>query len=378
MGKIKRLFMSSFRWRLLINLIISYISTFFIYGLSILTLNNLYIFQFSTEINLFISFLISLVVFLTLFFYLMNITLKYIRTLSHTIQDVTAGHYDVAAPIKYDDELGLLAANINALAKTLKDKEIESEILKENERLAFDAERNAEKQKNDLITNVAHDLRTPLTTIVGYLELIKNNDQLTKEEIQKYSTVAYEKSKRLQYLMDDLFEFTSLDQANVKMHMTTINISELVMQIVDEFYPSFQEHHVCPHIQIANNNLLIQGDGQLLARVFDNLLSNALKYGKDYSDVEIEVLNDDHHVTIKIMNYGLPIPQEDLPYIFDKFYRTDASRSSSTGGTGLGLAIAKSIIHMHNGQIMATSHKEKTTFVVILPKVKNIEDKNPN
>ena len=178
--------------------------------------------------------------------------------------------------------------------------------------------------------------------------------------------MAYEKSKRLQGMMDDLFEFTSLDQANVKVHMTTINISELVLQMVDEFYPTFQEHLLTPVIRISQPNLFIKGDGQLIARVFDNLLSNAVKYGQDNHEIKIEVLNDDETVTIKIMNYGNPISQEDLPYIFDKFYRSDSSRSSSTGGTGLGLAIAKNIIHIHNGQIFATSHKEKTTFVVVL------------
>ncbi|MEG0367673.1 MAG: HAMP domain-containing sensor histidine kinase, partial [Coprobacillus sp.] len=275
---------------------------------------------------------------------------------------------------EYDDELGLLAANINALAKTLKDKEKESKILKENEMLAFDAERNAEKQKNDLITNVAHDLRTPLTTIVGYLELIKSNDKLSKEDIQKYSSVAYEKSKKLQSMMDDLFEFTSLDQTDVKVHMTTINISELVLQIVDEFYPTFQEHQLTPVIDIQSPTLFIKGDGQLLARVFDNLLSNAVKYGQDNNEIIIQVISDDKNVTIKIMNFGNTITKEDLPYIFDKFYRSDTSRSSSTGGTGLGLAIAKNIINIHNGQIFATSHKEKTTFVVVLKKHQGKEE----
>jgi len=340
----------------------------------IIVLESIDIFHLNIEIKYLIAFLISLIIFLTIFFDLMNITLKYIRVLSDTIQEVTAGDYDVEAPIKYDDELGLLAANINALAKTLKDKEREGKILKENERLAYDAERNAEKQKNDLITNVAHDLRTPLTTIVGYLELIKNNHHLSKEDIQKYATVAYEKSKRLQSMMDDLFEFTSLDQANIKIHMTTLNISELILQIVDEFYPNFQEHQITPLIKISQPNLFIKGDGQLIARVFDNLLSNAIKYGKDQSEIQIEVLNDEQNVTVKIMNYGHTIAQEDLPYLFDKFYRTDASRSSSTGGTGLGLAIAKNIVHIHNGQIFATSHKEKTTFVVVFKKLQGKEN----
>lgn len=364
--KIQRLLISSFRWRLFINIIVAYFIAFLCDLALMIILQHINIFHLSYEWLYILAFFISLLIFLVTFSDLMNITLKYIDVLSGTIQRVTAGDYEVEAPIKYDDELGLLAANINALAKTLSDKEKESEILKENERMAYDAERNAEKQKNDLITNVAHDLRTPLTTIVGYLELIKNNQQLTKEEIQKYSSVAYEKSKRLQSMMDDLFEFTCLDQANVKVHMTTINISELVLQIVDEFYPTFQEYHIIPEVKTSQNNLFIKGDGQLIARVFDNLLSNAVKYGKDGKKIKIEVLNDDETVTIKIMNYGNPIDSADLPYIFDKFYRSDASRSSSTGGTGLGLAIAKNIIQIHNGEILATSHQDKTTFIVIL------------
>lgn len=364
--KIQRLLISSFRWRLFINIIVAYFIAFLCDLALMIILQHTNIFHLPYEWLYILAFFISLLIFLVTFSDLMNITLKYIDVLSGTIQRVTAGDYEVEAPIKYDDELGLLAANINALAKTLSDKEKESEILKENERMAYDAERNAEKQKNDLITNVAHDLRTPLTTIVGYLELIKNNQQLTKEEIQKYSSVAYEKSKRLQSMMDDLFEFTCLDQANVKVHMTTINISELVLQIVDEFYPTFQEYHIIPEVKTSQNNLFIKGDGQLIARVFDNLLSNAVKYGKDGKKIKIEVLNDDETVTIKIMNYGNPIDSADLPYIFDKFYRSDASRSSSTGGTGLGLAIAKNIIQIHNGEIFATSHKDQTTFVVIL------------
>lgn len=364
--KLQRLFISSFRWRLFINIIVAYFIAFICDSALMIIFEHTNFFDLPYEWLYIFAFLISLLIFLVTFSDLMNITLKYIDVLSGTIQKVTAGDYEVEAPIKYDDELGLLAANINALAKTLSDKEKESEILKENERMAYDAERNAEKQKNDLITNVAHDLRTPLTTIVGYLELIKNNQQLTKEEIQKYSSVAYEKSKRLQSMMDDLFEFTSLDQANVKVHMTTINITELVLQIVDEFYPTFQEHHITPEVKISQNNLFIKGDGQLIARVFDNLLSNAVKYGEDGKKIKIEVLNDDETVTIKIRNYGNPIDSADLPYIFDKFYRSDSSRSSSTGGTGLGLAIAKNIVQIHNGEILATSHKDKTTFVVIL------------
>jgi Osmosensitive K+ channel histidine kinase len=367
--KIRHLFISSFRWRLLINIVISYLFTFVVYSGLLFVLEQLDLFHLNIEIKYIIAFIISLLLFLFIFFKLMNITLKYIYDLSHIIQEVTAGDYDVEVPIKYDDELGLLAANINALTRTLKTQEKEGRILKENERLAFDAERNAEQQKNDLITNIAHDLRTPLTTVVGYLELIKNNQALSKEDIQKYASIAYEKSKRLQSMMDDLFEYTSLNRTNVKMNIGILNISELILQMVDEFYPTFQEHDLNPQVKISDPNLFIYGDGQLIARIFDNLLSNAVKYGEDHNDIHIEVLNDEINVTIKIMNYGNPISQEDLPYIFNKFYRSDTSRSSQTGGSGLGLAIAKNIVRMHNGEIFATSHKNKTTFVVSFKKM---------
>ena len=368
MKKLKRLFMSSFRFKLLINLIVSYIITFLIYSAMIIVVDHFDIPYIQNEMKYFICFIISLFVFIFIFFDLMNITLKYLSDLSGAISEVTNGDYNVFIPIEYDDELGMLAANINALAITLKDKERESAILKENERLAFDAERNAEKQKNDLITNVAHDLRTPLTTIVGYLELIRSNPDLGKDNIYKYSSIAYEKSKRLQTMMDDLFEFTTLNQAKVKINMTTINISELVLQLVDEFYPTFQDHNITPVVDISTQSLFIRGDGQLLARVFENLISNAIKYGADNSPIKIEVLSDDETVTIKIKNYGSTISQEELPHIFDKFYRSDSSRSTSTGGTGLGLAIAKNIVQIHQGQIFATSHKDRTTFSVTLPK----------
>lgn len=368
MNKLKRLFMSSFRFKLLINLVISYIITFLIYSAMIIVVDHFDIPYMQIEMKYFVCFIISLFVFIFVFFDLMNITLKYLTDLSGAISEVTNGDYNVYIPVEYDDELGMLAANINALAITLKDKEKESAILKENERLAFDAERNAEKQKNDLITNVAHDLRTPLTTIIGYLELLRSNPDLDKENIYKYSSIAYEKSKRLQTMMDDLFEFTTLNQAKVKINMTTINISELVLQIVDEFYPTFQDHNITPVVDINAQSLFIHGDGQLLARVFDNLISNAIKYGSKDSPIKIELLSDEETVTIKIKNYGSTISPEDLPHIFDKFYRSDSSRSTATGGTGLGLAIAKNIVQMHKGQIFARSHTDRTTFVVILPK----------
>lgn len=368
--RLRHLFTSSFKIRLLVNVVLSYVITFLVYSSLSALLSEVLLIPFVSEFAYIIAFVLSLGVFLFTFLDLMNITIKYIEDLSDTIQQVTEGDYDVSVNVEYEDELGNLAENINKLAKTLKKKEEESEILKENERLALIAERSAENQKNELITNVAHDLRTPLTTIVGYLDLLRSDQRISRDDIKKYAQVAYDKSIRLQTMMDDLFEFTKLDSPNIVVHMTTINVSELILQITDEFYPDFVEHRLTPVISVSDAQLYTKGDGQLLARVFDNLISNAIKYGRDGEKIVVEVTHDEETITIKVRNYGSSISKEELTQIFDKFYRADSSRSSKSGGTGLGLAIAKNIVtHIHKGNIFATSHDDVTTFVVILNRI---------
>lgn len=363
------MFISSFRARLMINVLVSYALAYGVNFIIIYATQNFKFLHTNFTTDNLVSGIIILVLFIFFFFRLTDITLRYINYLSERIQEVSYGNYEIYCQIKYDDELGMLAANINALARILKEKEEESAILKENERLAYDAERNAENQKNELISNVAHDLRTPLTTIIGYLELIKDNSNMPVQDIQNYATIAYGKSRRLQTMMDDLFEYTKLDQAEVKINLAAINLSELILQMTDEFYPSFQDHNIVPVVIIRDQNIYVEGDGQLLARVFDNLISNAIKYGYDNSELKVEVVPEKDEVSIKVINQGDTIDQADLPYLFDKFYRTDTSRSTSTGGTGLGLAITKHIIEMHNGSILVTSHNNVTTFVVILPRI---------
>ena len=366
-AKFRHLFISSFRWRILINISFSYLIAMLLSSIIEYLLDLFHLFDFNDTTTLVFNFVLAFFLFVAIFFMLMNLTLRYINTLNESIQEVTMGNYDVKCEIEYDDELGLLAANINALAQTLKENQKESEILKQNERLAYDAERNAEKQKNDLITNIAHDLRTPLTTIIGYLDLIQSND-LSQEDINNYAHIAYSKSLRLQSMMDDLFEFTKLDNTKVKIQLNVINISELIMQITDEFFVNFQEHGITPVLNIQDRNVTIIGDGQLLARVFENIISNALKYGYDHSELKIEVLSDNETVSIKIMNMGDTIDKNDIPYIFDKFYRADSARGTTQGGTGLGLAISKNIVKMHKGKILITSHHNITTFIVMLPR----------
>lgn len=364
MQKLRKLFISSFKWRLLINITLSYLVAFLIYSILGIIFDRIIPIAVPNEMRYALCYAISFIVFVGIFFKLIDFTIEYIRKLRRSIQQVTSGNYGVQCEVEYDDELGSLAANINVLSKTLLAKEKESEKLKEKERAALDIERNAERQKNELITNVAHDLRTPLTTIVGYLELIKDDSALSKEDVHKYSGIAYEKSIRLQEMMDDLFEFTKLDNADIKLNKSMINLSGLIMQMTDEFYPSFKDCNITPIVDLPEENIYVQGDGQLLARVFDNLISNALKYGYHNTDLKIEVSGDEKYATVKVINHGDTIAPEDIPLLFNKFYRTDSSRNSKTGGTGLGLAITKNIVDLHHGDISVTSDDQITTFIV--------------
>lgn len=364
MQKLRKLFISSFKWRLLINITLSYLVAFLIYSILGIIFDRIIPIAVPNEMRYALCYAISFIVFVEIFFKLIDFTIEYIRKLRRSIQQVTSGNYGVQCEVEYDDELGSLAANINILSKTLLAKEKESEKLKEKERAALDIERNAERQKNELITNVAHDLRTPLTTIVGYLELIKDDSALSKEDVHKYSGIAYEKSIRLQEMMDDLFEFTKLDNADIKLNKSMINLSGLIMQMTDEFYPSFKDCNITPIVNLPEENIYVQGDGQLLARVFDNLISNALKYGYHNTDLKIEVSGDEKYATVKVINHGDTIASEDIPLLFNKFYRTDSSRNSKTGGTGLGLAITKNIVDLHHGDISVTSDDQITTFIV--------------
>lgn len=364
MQKLRKLFISSFKWRLLINITLSYLVAFLIYSILGIIFDRIIPIAVPNEMRYALCYAISFIVFVEIFFRLIDFTIEYIRKLRRSIQQVTSGNYGVQCEVEYDDELGSLAANINVLSKTLLAKEKESEKLKEKERAALDIERNAERQKNELITNVAHDLRTPLTTIVGYLELIKDDTALSKEDVHKYSGIAYEKSIRLQEMMDDLFEFTKLDNADIKLNKSMINLSGLIMQMTDEFYPSFKDCNITPIVDLPEENIYVQGDGQLLARVFDNLISNALKYGYHNTDLKIEVSGDEKYATVKVINHGDTIASEDIPLLFNKFYRTDSSRNSKTGGTGLGLAITKNIVDLHHGDISVTSDDQITTFIV--------------
>lgn len=291
-------------------------------------------------------------VFSTTFLFLQEKSMRYIRRISDAMQNISQGDLNVTVEIEGDDEFSVMAASLNKMVSDLRE--------------LIDKEREAERTKNELITNVAHDLRTPLTSIIGYLEILSGGKELDKEIQGKYISIAYIKTKRLEKLIEDLFGFTKLNYGKVAMQVTSVDVVKLLSQLLEEFYPSFVDKNLSYELQSNIPVQMILADGNLLARLFDNLINNAIKYGADGKRILVKVHGGEELVTIQVINYGFVIPADELPFIFNKFYRVEQSRSTHTGGTGLGLAIAKNIVDMHGGTIDVTSDLSGTVFTVKL------------
>jgi len=291
-------------------------------------------------------------IFTVTFLLLQEKSMRYISRISDAMQSISEGDLNVTVDIEGDDEFSVMAASLNKMVGDLKG--------------LMDKEREAERTKNELITNIAHDLRTPLTSIIGYLELLSGDTKLDPEVQKKYISIAYVKTKRLEKLIEDLFGFTKLNYGKISMHVSRVDVVKLLSQLLEEFYPSFVDKNLSYELQSNVPAQTISADGNLLARLFDNLINNAIKYGADGKRILVKVHGGEALVTIQVINYGYVIPEEELPLIFNKFYRVEQSRSTNTGGTGLGLAIAKNIVDMHGGTIDVTSGLSGTVFTIVL------------
>ncbi|EEG51552.1 ATPase/histidine kinase/DNA gyrase B/HSP90 domain protein [[Clostridium] asparagiforme DSM 15981] len=294
----------------------------------------------------------GILLFSVTFLLLQESSIRYISHISDAIQNISEGDLNTTIDVIGDDEFSSMAANLNKMAEDI--------------RQLMEKERESERTKNELITNVAHDLRTPLTSIIGYLELLAGNTRIDPEMQHKYIEIAYGKSKRLEKLIEDLFGFTKLNYGKMSMHVAQLDLVKLLGQLLEEAYPNFAEKNLSYDLQSNVPAKMISADGNLLARLFDNLIGNAIKYGADGKRVLVQIFAGEEVVTVSVTNYGYVIPPDELPLIFNKFYRVERSRSSSTGGTGLGLAIAKEIVDMHGGTIGVTSDLNGTVFTVKL------------
>lgn len=225
----------------------------------------------------------------------------------------------------------------------------------------------AEQRKNDLVMYLAHDIRTPLTSVIGYLSLLDEAPDLPVEQRAKYTRITLEKSYRLEKLINEFFDITRYNLQTILLEKQTINLPYMLMQMADEFYPSLAQSGKQVLVD-AEENLTCYGDPDKLARVFNNIMKNAIAYSNENSVITIHAKSSGDSIVISFENQGNQIPEQRLNTIFDKFYRLDEARSSTTGGSGLGLAIAKSIVNAHGGEISAESDETKTVFTITLPR----------
>lgn len=303
---------------------------------------------------------IGVVVFILIYSLITYKKYKNISMLVENVEEMSNGDLDKKIDIKSKGDIGKVAYNINHIVEQLKNITVE--------------ERKAQQTKTDLITNVSHDLRTPLTSIIGYLNLIEEGKYKDEVELMYYIDIAYKKSLNLNVLINDLFELTKMQNRTVNFNKIDLNLVELIGQLVSQFEIQFRQENIKCRIDFSMEKLMIKADPIKLVRAFENLITNAMRYGKDGYYVDIKVFIEDEMAVVQVINYGEAIPIVDLPHIFDRFYRVEKSRNTVEGGSGLGLAITKNIIESHNGAIEATSDSNKTTFEVKIPYIKHIQE----
>lgn len=255
-------------------------------------------------------------------------------------------------PILLPSELEFIETKLNTVKSTLEKRK--------------DAALESERRKNDLVVYLAHDIKTPLTSVIGYLSLLNEAPDMPVEQRIKYTGITLEKAYRLEQLINEFFEITRFNLQTINLIKEDVNLTMMLEQMADEFYPILAPQNKQAVVE-AGENIMVYADSDKLGRVFNNILKNAAAYSYDDSVINISAVKEGDNILISFRNEGKMIPSDKLDSIFEKFYRVDSSRSSNTGGTGLGLAIAKEIVVLHGGNISAKSNEEYTQFTVSLP-----------
>ncbi len=317
-------------------------------GLEYDAARTLYQWTFRNHIELVFVVGMVLVFFITFRIYL-NWFAKYFMEINNGIDDI--GRESIGE-VSLPPELSATEKKINTIKHTLEKQKLDMKL--------------AEQRKNDMVMYLAHDLKTPLASVIGYLNLLRDEGQISEELRQKYLSVSLEKAERLEDLINEFFEIAKFNLSNITLQYSRISLVRLLEMLLYEFQPMLHEKNLECNLMVPED-IMIRCDADKIQRVFDNLLKNAVIYSFEGTDIDIAVVRQGEDVEITFTNHGDTIPEEKLERVFEQFYRLDASRSTSSGGAGLGLAIAKQIIELHHGAIMARSENGMIEFRVILP-----------
>lgn len=290
---------------------------------------------------------IAVVFFVFLIFFL-NWFTRYFNAINQGIDALL----DETATITLPTEMSAIEKKLNTVKQTLEKRALEVQL--------------AEQRKNDLVMYLAHDIKTPLTSVIAYLSLLEEAPDMTTEQKAKYVHITLNKAYRLEKMINEFFEITRYNLQQIKIEKEKIDLYYMLVQLTDELTPILSVHGNTTILK-ADENLTVYGDSGTLARVFNNILKNAAAYSYPNTEIIISAAERNDKVVISFQNQGQTIPQEKLSTIFEKFYRMDEARTSNTGGAGLGLAIAKEIVTLHGGHIEAKSKNNMIIFTVTLP-----------
>lgn len=252
------------------------------------------------------------------------------------------------------------------LSADLQPAEDELNLLREQALRAAYVAREAEQRKNDLIVYLAHDLKTPLTSVVGYLTLLRDEPHLSPEMRVRYTGVALDKALRLEDLINEFFEITRFNLSTIELEKERVDVSRMLEQMMWEFKPLMADKRLTWQARLPKG-VMLACDANKMERVFDNLIRNAISYSEPDSPLLLTLESENGRVTIRLENRGRTIPPESLARLFERFYRADSARATRSGGAGLGLAIAKEIVARHGGSITAESFDDRVIFTVRLP-----------
>lgn len=292
---------------------------------------------------------LSLILFAIILRFYLNEFSKYFKEINRAIDALIEEN---TGDIVLSSELTATEKKINHIKHTLEQRKLATEL--------------AEQRKNDLVVYLAHDLKTPLTSVIGYLNLLRDENQISEELREKYLSISIEKAERLEDLINEFFEITRFNLSNITLEYSRVNLTRMLEQLTYEFKPMLLEKDLECILNIAPD-ISVKCDVDKIQRVFDNLLRNAVNYSFDSGKINIVVVQNAEDISIQFTNQGNTISKEKLERIFEQFYRLDTARNSRNGGAGLGLAIAKEIVELHGGTITARSENEEIEFEVILP-----------
>ncbi len=294
----------------------------------------------------------TIVFFAALFFLLAKGTVKRLGNIQGAISQIRDGGYRVMLPNDKTDCLGELERAINTMAMQIEN--------------SFRSKEEIEQAKDDFIVNMAHDLRTPLTSIIGYLSFLTERE-LDPEISAKYARIAYEKAGHLENLVESLFDIARLTMDTAAINKEAVNLKKMLLQKQDEMFPQLQNAEMEIHLDVPDDLPQIHIDGELMARVFDNLIVNAVRYASEGSVLDVRVALGESRVLLSFVTHANPVPESELEHIFDKLYRLEKSRAAQTGGTGLGLSISRRIVELHGGTLTARQAEGGTAFDISLP-----------